>query len=358
MASLLRPVIIRYSLPNGSTRTADGRRVTKNTPGAVRRKRKAKQWYGQYVNGAGIERRVPLSANKTAAQQLLNELVRKAELGKIGVVDPFEAHRRRPVAEHLADFAKELSARGNAPRYVELVVSRLHSLLYGCRFVFLSDLSASRAAEWLADLRRRGRTTAELPTAKESFTASEAAALLGIRPLSVGTAVRRLRLDATGQGKARRFPRATVEALRQRMARGVSVQTTNDYLSALKSFGRWLVKDRRTAENVFQHLEGGNAKVDRRHDRRELTAEELPRLLDAARTSPTVFRRLNGTDRFHLYAAACGTGFRASALASLTPESFDLDAAPPVVTLAARHAKNRRTKVQPLPADLAELLRD
>jgi integrase len=142
------------------------------------------------------------------------------------------------------------------------------------------------------------------------------------------------------------------------MARGVSVQTTNDYLSALKSFGRWLVKDRRTAENVFQHLEGGNAKVDRRHDRRELTAEELRRLLDAARTSPTGFRGLDGSDRFYLYAVACGTGFRASSLASLTPESFDLDAEAPVVTLAARHAKNRRTKVQPLPADLAELLRD
>jgi hypothetical protein len=30
----------------------------------------------------------------------------------------------------------------------------------------------------------------------------------------------------------------------------------------------------------------------------------------------------------------------------------------PTVTLAARHAKNRKTKVQPLPDDLAELLRD
>ena len=30
----------------------------------------------------------------------------------------------------------------------------------------------------------------------------------------------------------------------------------------------------------------------------------------------------------------------------------------PVVTLPARHAKNRKTKVQPLPPDVAELLRD
>ncbi len=51
------------------------------------------------------------------------------------------------------------------------------------------------------------------------------------------------------------------------------------------------------------------------------------------------------------------TGFRALALASLTPELFDLDADSPIVTLAARHAKNRKTKVQPIPADIAELLR-
>src|SRR5262249_51998118 len=57
------------------------------------------------------------------------------------------------------------------------------------------------------------------------------------------------------------------------------------------------------------------------------------------------------------YAAACGTGFRASALASLTPESFDLSEEMPTVTLPARYAKNRKTKVQPLPADMADLLR-
>src|SRR5262249_33077177 len=64
-----------------------------------------------------------------------------------------------------------------------------------------------------------------------------------------------------------------------------------------------------------------------------------------------------GPDRFALYAAACGTGFRASALASLTPGSFDLESDPPTVTLAARKNKSRKVKVQPLPADVAELLR-
>jgi hypothetical protein len=53
---------------------------------------------------------------------------------------------------------------------------------------------------------------------------------------------------------------------------------------------------------------------------------------------------------------AAGTGFGASALANLTPAEFDLKG--PTVTLPARFAKNRKTKVQPLPADVADALRD
>src|SRR5262249_3165146 len=94
-----------------------------------------------------------------------------------------------------------------------------------------------------------------------------------------------------------------------------------------------------------------------RHDRRELTADELRLVLEAARTSLRSFRGLSGPDRFHLYATACGTGFRAAALASLTPDNFDLGGALAPVTLAARHGKNRPTTVHAIPRDLADLLR-
>ena len=35
---------------------------------------------------------------------MLNELVRKAELAKVGISDPFEAHSKRPLVEHLTDW--------------------------------------------------------------------------------------------------------------------------------------------------------------------------------------------------------------------------------------------------------------
>lgn len=168
--------------------------------------------------------------------------------------------------------------------------------------------------------------------------------------------MQRHHLTATGNGRARRFPRATVEVLQERLPQGVSVETTNQYQMQVKAFCNWLVKDRRLAESPLRHLEPGNVGVDRRHDRRELTADELTRLLTAARNSERTFRGLTGTDRYHLYALACGTGFRASSLASLTRESFDFAGESPTVTLGARYVKNRKTKVQPLPPDIAELL--
>ena len=57
------------------------------------------------------------------------------------------------------------------------------------------------------------------------------------------------------------------------------------------------------------------------------------------------------------YRVALGTGFRVNELRTLTPASFDLQADPPTVTVAAAYSKRRRQDVQPIRSDLAELLR-
>ncbi len=81
-------------------------------------------------------------------------------------------------------------------------------------------------------------------------------------------------------------------------------------------------------------------------------------LLAVTRVSARSFRGLTGADRAALYLTACGTGFRVRALAGLTPTDFDLAADVPAVILPARLAKNKKTKVQPLAADVAEALRE
>jgi integrase len=94
-----------------------------------------------------------------------------------------------------------------------------------------------------------------------------------------------------------------------------------------------------------------NAAMGVRRTRREQTADELRRLFVATRESERTFRGLSGEDRYVLYLVAVGTGFRANALANLTPADFDLDTA--TVTLAARFNESRRLNVQPLPADVS-----
>jgi integrase len=259
----------------------------------ARVQRRAAKWYGQYKEANGDLHRVPLSKNKTAAQQMLNALVRKSELGKAGIADPFEDQRKRPLADHLADFRRYLEAKGNTEKHARQTCNRVEAVLSGCRLTFLADLSASALVEWLAGERAAGR---------------------------------------------------------------MGIQTSNYYLRDTKAFCRWLVKDRRTADNPLAHVSGMNAQVEDGLERRAMPAEEFAALVDAAGKGKTV-RKLAGPERAMLYTIAAYTGLRESELASLTPESFDLAADSPMVNVEAAYSKRRRHDSVPLRADLAELLR-
>ncbi|HKI32950.1 MAG TPA: helix-turn-helix domain-containing protein, partial [Gemmataceae bacterium] len=132
--------------------------------------------------------------------------------------------------EHLADFEAALLAKGVTAKQVRQVAYRARRVLVGCGFVFMDDLSSSRTTEYLASLRESDLAVPALDPGKTSFTPSETARLLGVGPEAVRSAVKRHRLEASGKGPARRYPRATVEALLDRHGRGASVQTANFYL--------------------------------------------------------------------------------------------------------------------------------
>src|SRR5947208_14522223 len=139
-----------------STRHLDagGRQVPKGTPGARKVREKSAKWYGR---APGSARPVPLCENKAAAQLMLNEQVRKAGLATVGISDPYESHRKRPLTDHLDDFESALLAKGDTPKQAAQVVSRVRRVLAGCGFVFMGDLSASRTMEFLATLREGDR---------------------------------------------------------------------------------------------------------------------------------------------------------------------------------------------------------
>jgi integrase len=243
--------------------------------------------------GTVAGRQVPLCRDKSAAQTMLNKLLTDAALSSVGMGDPFALHRGRPLFEHIDDWERDIINRGRTAKHATLSAGRVRRAVEECRFGVIGDLSASRVQEYLAAMRQN---------------------------------------DAT------------------------SVSTSNHVLTALKGFCKWLVKDRRTGDSPLAHLSGGNADLDRRHERRDLSPAEVALLLRAA-ASGKPYCKLPGRDREMLYAVALMTGLRAAELASLIPESFDLDGDTPTVTVAAAYSKHRREDVLPLHPDLVDRLR-
>ena len=146
---------------------------------------------------------------------------------------------------------------------------------------------------------------------------------------------------------------AALKAIRDE---GISLRSVHHYTRAVKGFSRWLWRDGRGREDTLAHLTSQNPDADRRHERRALDPDELAQTFQAAERGPVVLK-MSGPDRAALYRVAAGTGFRANELRSLTPESFDLTAETPTVTVKAAYSKRRRDDVQPIRPDLADALR-
>jgi len=150
---------------------------------------------------------------------------------------------------------------------------------------------------------------------------------------------------------------AVVQCLADLRRHGLSIQTSNHHLRAVKQFGRWLVRDRRTHDDALAHISMQNPKLDRRHRRRALLPDEFRRLAAAAEVGPAV-ESINGIDRAIMYVLAAWTGFRKGEIGSLTVESFRLDSDPPTAVVAAAYSKRRREDSQILHPEVASQLRE
>ena len=306
MAHLIKPWIVRY-LKAGS-------RVPKGTPGARKFRERSAKWYGQGVPGYSPSKRFPLATDKDAARRMLADLVRRAERGQARTPDREAA--RLPLREHLVRFESDLAAglasKGGRrrtvpqPEQVTLVVQRVRDVLDGCGFLDPPDLNTEAPAKLAAYL-----------------------------------SARRL-LPRKGKGP--------------REESGISAQSASFYLAAARRFVRWLSKRAPVALDLFDELPGFAPHNDRVHARRDVSIEELARLIETARDGEP-FRDIAGVDRAVLYLVAFSTGYRAGELAALTPECFDLDAEMPVAVLPARLTKNKKKARQPLPPGVVQQLR-
>ena len=231
------------------------------------------------------------------------------KLAEFGILDAGKVAALRPLAQHLdggkdaPGWRQHLAAKGNTAQHVETSCSRVLKVIEGCKFAFWSDVSASKVMAYLDGLRA----------------------------------------DKTDKDGA--------------VTHGLGPTAFNHYLTAFKSFCKWMVRDGRASENPVAHLTGLNARTDLRRRRRALSVEELRRLIQATRNGPERFGT-TGPERAMLYRVAVETGLRRGELASLTAASFALDDGRPTVTVAAAYSKHRREDVLPLRPDTAADLRD
>lgn len=277
----------------------------------VKVKHKTQCWYIEYRDADDVLRRVKGFKDKTATRQLADQLEREAALAKIGIVDKYKEHRKRPLTEHVQEFKESLANKSNTDKHAELVYSRARRIMDGCGFVTWQDIAASKIEKYLAQLQKDKiiETDRKDPVTKQPV---------------------------------------------KDVKRGISAQTYNFYVQAIQQFCRWMVQDGRAPESPIDHMKKINVRTDRRHDRRALEPNEIQALL-AATVSSEVRYGMSGYDRALLYRLAVETGLRASELRSLRGSSFDFTEN--TVTVQAAYSKNRQEATLPLKSETALLLK-
>ncbi len=209
--------------------------------------------------------------------------------------DLIEKHRAESVKslhDHLDDFKQSLSDKGNTRQQVNQVVSRVKTIINNSGFKTWSDVTPSAVQRCLANLRDNGK--------------------------------------------------------------GISAQTSNFYLPAIKQFEKWLLADRRIQETRIEYLKGLNVRTDRRHDRRSLEPDELRRLLEVTNRATKRYG-MTGPERALLYRFAAESGLRANEIRSLEVGSFDFENM--VVNVTAGYSKRRQEDGVPIRTDTADILK-
>jgi integrase/recombinase XerD len=264
-------------------------------------KRKGK-WVVQWSEGSKV-RTQTVGRDKTAAERLLNKKKENAVLRRHGVIDieaeKIAAAEAKSLADHLADFEAYHKSKGSTAKQTGQVMARLRRVLNGGGVNKLSDLTENNVRAGIKHLQEAGY-------------------------------------------------------LLNQTHRTYSNESLNQHMKAAKQFARWLADDNRVKSNRLVKLEMFNVAVDRRHDRRALTDQEIAKLLAPEnlyqdKTCPSA---ISPADRAMLYRVALATGFRAGELASLTPASFDGKS----MTVEAGFSKRRRRDTQPIDDATAEAI--
>jgi integrase len=275
-----------------------------------------KCWYCEFLDHAGILRRVKLLDDEAASQRmsatiqdLLNarcsgqgidrDLQRRMEglpkpirvnLAQWGLLAEKAMAAMKSLTELIAIYGGSLRARERTQKYVTTATKAITRICDKCGFVFFADIDAGKV---------------------ESY-------------------------------------------LKRRRDDGLSFNRSNLLLTYIKGFVKWCLDSGYATESPLRTLKKLNAKEDRRRIRRALEVEELKRLIATTATAKPR-HGLTGHERSLIYALASTTGLRANEIRTLTVGALHFDTL--TLELGAKREKNRKGNVLPLRADIAAVLR-
>lgn len=313
-------------------------------------------WYMSYRDADEIcWRKSTRCRDKQAAQKILSDILANVEKVQAGIITMQEnqiaAHAVQPLSQHVDDYVQHLSrkrirGRKVSVQYRKNIRARLIRLVTECRWRTLREITRDSMEQWLEDIEAQGSD-------------------------------------------------------------GMAASTRNGFITSLIAFCNWAVKSDRLARNPVAGIGKADAHSDRRHVRRALSADEVARLLDAARRRPIAelarktlplpdehkcgrstwtkepltaenFERCYtdaldllkdkprrqkkleglGHDRALFYLLAVSTGLRRGELASLTLGQLRLSALPaPYLNLDPEDAKSGHGASIPLRADVVDAIK-
>jgi len=255
-------------------------------------------WTVQYMDAHGKSRQKRGFTDKQESQRLANKLEHEGKLRRDGLIDvaaeELGNQAKRSVLVHLEEFLAALRSKGRTEKHVKLVSSRISAVLEEAGIGTTSDIGHDRVEAAIVSIQERA---------------------------------------------------------------SLSPRTVNHYIQAFKEFVAWMVPHR-LATNLVVDMELRNTEVDVRKKRRALTQDEMSQLVEAARSSTKSYQCYSGEQRARIYLLSYLTGLRKSEIASLTPESFQIESEPPTLTLEAESSKHRKKDVLPLHPQLAALLEE
>lgn len=275
------------------------------------RKDHTKPWQIKYRGADGKWKYAPGFLDKRETERMAAKLEDEADKRRRGLVDDraerIAAERKRPLAEHLSDYAAFLKSKGGTRAHAERMVRIVEAAAAG-KWGTAEDLDLTSATARLNALSAKGCGPRTLNWHRAGLAAFSAWLV----------ANHRLAADPFAG-----LPRRNEEADQRRLRRALSDAELALLLAEAERSGTVLIPKRRKVNEVVVE---GMARVC------------LP-------------------DRAWLYRVAMQTGLRRNELRSLTPRSFDFDGTP-TVSVAAAYSKRRRRDSLPLRPDFAAMLAD